>query len=198
MNATTDVVLSKKYQKKSAIQHILDAPDTYVGSIEKIESNQHILNDIGDRIFEKNIEYIPGLFKLFDEGIVNCRDHFVRMLQAISSGQQNCLPVSNIEITISEDGTITMLNDGNGIDVAEHPEHKTWIPQMIFGELRTSTNYDKEEKKIVGGKNGFGFKLVLIWSTYGSVETIDHVRGLKYVQEFTDNLSNIGKPSITK
>jgi DNA topoisomerase-2 len=190
--------LSKKYQKKTAIQHILDAPDTYVGSIEKVESNQHILNETGNRIVEKNIEYIPGLFKLFDEGIVNCRDHVVRMLQAIASGQSNCLPVSNIEITISEDGTITMLNDGNGIDVAQHPEHKTWIPQMIFGELRTSTNYDKEEKKIVGGKNGFGFKLVLIWSTYGSVETIDHVRGLKYTQEFRDNLSEICEPIITK
>jgi len=193
-----DITLSKKYQKKSAIQHILDAPDTYVGSIEKVESLQHILNEAGDKIIEKNIEYIPGLFKLFDEGIVNCRDHVVRMLQAISVGQPNCIPVSNIEITISEDGTITMMNDGNGIDVAEHPEHKTWIPQMIFGELRTSTNYDKEEKKIVGGKNGFGFKLVLIWSTYGSVETIDHVRGLKYVQEFKDNLSTISAPSITK
>jgi DNA topoisomerase-2 len=199
MSATKeDVTLSKKYQKKSAIQHILDAPDTYVGSIEKIDSHQHILNDTGDRIIEKNIEYIPGLFKLFDEGIVNCRDHVVRMLQAISAGQQNCIPVSNIEITISEDGTITMLNDGNGIDVAQHPEHKTWIPQMIFGELRTSTNYDKDEKKIVGGKNGFGFKLVLIWSTYGSIETIDHVRGLKYVQEFKENLSEICSPSITK
>jgi DNA topoisomerase-2 len=198
MSATNEVNLSKKYQKKSAIQHILDAPDTYVGSIEKIESNQHILNDSGDKIIEKNIEYIPGLFKLFDEGIVNCRDHVVRMLQSISTGQPNCIPVSNIEITISDDGTISMFNDGNGIDVAEHPEHKTWIPQMIFGELRTSTNYDKEEKKIVGGKNGFGFKLVLIWSTYGSIETIDHVRGLKYTQEFKDNLSEICKPSITK
>ena len=198
MSAINDTTLSKKYQKKTAIQHILDAPDTYVGSIEKIESNQYILNESGNRIIEKNIEYIPGLFKLFDEGIVNCRDHVVRMLQAIASGQTNCLPVSNIEITISEDGTITMLNDGNGIDVAQHPEHKTWIPQMIFGELRTSTNYDKEEKKIVGGKNGFGFKLVLIWSTYGSVETIDHVRGLKYTQEFKDNLSEICQPSITK
>ena len=135
---------------------------------------------------------------MFDEGIVNCRDHVVRMQQAITNGQQNCLPVSNIEITIDDDGTITMLNDGNGIDVAEHPEHKMWIPEMIFGHLRTSTNYDKTEKKIVGGKNGFGFKLVLIWSTYGSVETIDHIRGLKYKQEFKNNLDEICKPSITK
>jgi len=92
-----------------------------------------------------------------------------------------------------------MYNDGNGIDVAEHPEYKIWIPEMIFGHLRTSTNYDEKKKeKIVGGKNGFGFKLVLIWSTWGKVETIDHVRGLKYVQEFKNNLNEIGKPSITK
>jgi DNA topoisomerase-2 len=120
------------------------------------------------------------------------------MAQAIANGQHNALPVTNIEITIEEDGTIIMLNDGNGIDVAEHPEHKIWIPELIFGHLRTSTNYDKTEKKIVGGKNGFGFKLVLIWSTYGSVETVDHIRGLKYRQEFKNNLDEICKPSITK
>jgi len=196
--SANDSNLSHKYQKKTDIEHILSNPDTYIGSVEEIDSDQWVLNDTGDKIIERNIKYIPGLFKLFDEGIVNCRDHVVRMEQAIKSGQSNCLPVTNIEITIEEDGTITMLNDGNGIDVAEHPEHKMWIPEMIFGHLRTSTNYDKTEKKIVGGKNGFGFKLVLIWSTYGAVETVDHVRGLKYKQEFKNNLEEICKPSITK
>jgi DNA topoisomerase-2 len=196
--SATDVNLSNKYQKKTDIEHILSNPDTYIGSVEEIDSEQWILNETNDKIIEKNIKYIPGLFKLFDEGIVNCRDHVVRMAQAIATKQPNCLPVTNIEITIEEDGTITMLNDGNGIDVAEHPEYKMWIPEMIFGHLRTSTNYDKEEKKIVGGKNGFGFKLVLIWSTSGSVETVDHVRGLKYKQSFNNNLDEICKPSITK
>ena len=197
MNAQ-DVNLANKYQQKTDKQHILDNPDTYIGSVEKIDSQQWILNDENSRIFERNIEYVPGLFKLFDEGIVNARDHSVRMTQAIANGQHNALPVTNIEITIEEDGTIIMLNDGNGIDVAEHPEHKIWIPELIFGHLRTSTNYDKTEKKIVGGKNGFGFKLVLIWSTYGSVETVDHIRCLKYRQEFKNNLDEICKPSITK
>ena len=193
-----DVNLSNKYQQKTDKQHILDNPDTYIGAVEKIDSMQWVLNDDNSKIIEQNIELIPGLFKLFDEGIVNCRDHVVRMAQAIANGQSNCLPVTNIEITIEEDGTIIMLNDGNGIDVAEHPEYKIWIPELIFGHLRTSTNYNKDEKKIVGGKNGFGFKLVLIWSTYGSVETVDHVRGLKYRQEFKNNLDEICKPSITK
>lgn len=195
---TTDVNLANKYQQKTDKEHIIDNPDTYIGSVEVVDSNLWILSKTGDKIIEENIKYIPGLFKLFDEGIVNCRDHVVRMQQALSNKQDNCIPVSSIEVTIDEDGTITMMNDGNGIDVAEHPEHKIWIPEMIFGHLRTSTNYDKTEKKIVGGKNGFGFKLVLIWSTYGSVETVDHIRGLKYKQEFKNNLDEIGKPSITK
>ena len=190
--------LSTKYQQKTDKQHILDNPDTYIGSVEEIDSNVWVLNEEGNKIIEKNIKYIPGLFKLFDEGIVNCRDHVVRMSQAIANNIENSLHVTNIDISVQEDGTITMMNDGNGIDVAEHPEHKIWIPEMIFGHLRTSTNYDKNEKKIVGGKNGFGFKLVLIWSSYGSVETVDHIRGLKYKQEFKNNLDEICKPSITK
>ena len=83
------------------------------------------------------------------------------MQQAIINEIPKSLPVTYIDIGISDDGIITMINDGNGIDIAEHPEYKIWIPELIFGHLRTSTNYDKTEKKIVGGKNGFGFKLVL-------------------------------------
>ena len=198
MSNQSELNLANKYQKKTDVEHILSNPDTYIGSVEEIDSLQWVLNDTDDKIIEKNIKYIPGLFKLFDEGIVNCRDHVIRMLQATANNQPDSIPVTNIEISISEDGTITMLNDGNGIDVAEHPEHKTWIPEMIFGHLRTSTNYDKTEKKIVGGKNGFGFKLVLIWSTYGSVETVDHIRGLKYKQEFKNNLQELCKPTISK
>jgi DNA topoisomerase-2 len=109
------------------------------------------------------------------------------------------LPVTYIDFDISDDGVISITNDGNGIDVAQHPEHKLWIPEMIFGHLRTSTNYDENKKeKIVGGKNGFGFKLVLIWSTWGRIETIDHTRGLKYIQEFKNNLEEICPPKITK
>jgi len=186
-----------KYQKLTDKEHILKKPDTYIGSIENTDHEDYIFND--DKIVSKEFQYIPGLYKLFDEGIVNCRDHVIRQAQAVKDKIENALPVSNIEITIDADGTIHMYNDGNGIDVAEHPEYKIWIPEMIFGHLRTSTNYDEKKKeKIVGGKNGFGFKLVLIWSTWGKVETIDHVRGLKYVQEFKNNLNEIGKPSITK
>jgi DNA topoisomerase-2 len=195
---SAEIKLADKYQQKTDKQHILDNPDTYVGSVELVDSNQWVLSDDSTHIYEKNIEYIPALFKLFDEGIVNCRDHTIRMEKAIDDNVPQSLPVTYIDISIQEDGTITMINDGNGIDIAQHPEHKLWIPEMIFGHLRTSTNYDKTEKKIVGGKNGFGFKLVLILSTYGYIETVDHIRGLKYTQEFRNNLDVIEKPHITK
>ena len=115
-----------------------------------------------------------------------------------SSNDETNYPVNNINITISDDGIVTLMNDGNGIDVSIHPEYKIWIPELIFGHLRTSTNYDKTEKKIVGGKNGFGFKLVLIWSTWGKIETVDAKTGQKYIQEFKDNLNIIEKPKISK
>uniref|UniRef100_A0A6C0HUP4 DNA topoisomerase (ATP-hydrolyzing) n=1 Tax=viral metagenome TaxID=1070528 RepID=A0A6C0HUP4_9ZZZZ len=195
--ATTsaDTALAKQYQRKTDKQHILDNPDTYIGSVENVDAQLWVFDEESKKIILKEIEYIPGLYKLFDEGIVNCRDHVIRMIQ---STNENKKVVTFIDTIIAEDGTITMSNDGNGIDVAKHPEYDLWIPEMIFGHLRTSTNYNKDEKKIVGGKNGFGFKLVLIWSEYGRVETVDHIRGLKYVQEFRRNLDEICPPTITK
>ena len=195
-NNTNENELFFHVEEKTDKQHILDNPDTYIGSVETIDSHLWILNEESDKIFEKNISLVPGLFKLFDEAIVNCRDHVVRMASKVESGIENSIPVTYIDVSIQDDGTIVMINDGNGIDVAQ--KDGVWVPELIFGRLRTSTNYNKEEKKIVGGKNGFGFKLVLIWSTYGSVETVDHIRGLKYTQEFKDNLDTICPPKITK
>jgi DNA topoisomerase-2 len=203
----------QKYQKMTDREHILKKPDTYIGTIEPTETMEYVMDAVSTSdataattataptlLTRRNITYIPGLYKLFDEGMVNMRDHVVRQAQAIADGKPDALPVTTLEVEIDPiDGTIHMTNDGNGIDVAQHPEHKLWIPEMIFGHLRTSTNYDENKKeKIVGGKNGFGFKLVLIWSVWGRVETVDHIRGLKYIQEFKNNLSEIAPPIVTK
>jgi DNA topoisomerase-2 len=187
--------LAQQYQKKTDKQHILDNPDTYIGSVENVDAETWVYDQESDKIVLKSIHYIPGLYKLFDEGIVNCRDHVIRMIQSTSETKK-C--VTYIDTHIQEDGTIVFENDGNGIDIEKHPEYGVWIPELVFGHLRTSTNYNKEEKRIVGGKNGFGFKLVLIWSSYGKIETVDHTRGLKYVQEFRNNLDVIVPPVITK
>ena len=172
--------LSKQYQKKTDRQHILDAPDTYIGSIEKGEQTLNLMENETTIRTRQSSAIVDGLYKIYDEAVVNARDHATRMAQNPSPGDHQ---VSYIDIGISEEGVITVTNDGNGIDVVEHPEHKLWIPEMIFGHLRTSTNYNKDEKKIVGGKNGFGVKLVFIWSEWGMVETVDHTRKLKYTKQ---------------
>jgi DNA topoisomerase-2 len=194
-NTATASALAKKYQKKTDKEHILDNPDTYTGSMEQIANELHVLGDDASKVVQREISYIPGLYKLFDEAIVNCHDHAIRT--STQEKSETHFPVTTIEVTIMEDGTMVFYNDGNGIDVTEHPEHKIWIPEMIFAHLRTGTNYDKSEKKIVGGKNGFGAKLIFIWSEYGELETVDHTRGKKFVQSYHNNLSTIDKPKIT-
>ena len=200
--STESTSLSSKYQKMTDLEHILKKPDTYIGSIQLTECTEYttIIGEESASISLATFSHIPALYKLVDEGLVNMRDHVIRQAQAIKDGKPDALPVTSIEVEVdAATGTITMTNDGNGIDIAQHPEHKMWIPEMIFGHLRTSTNYAEDKKeKIVGGKNGFGFKLVLVWSTWGSVETVDHVRGLKYIQEFKTNLTEICPPKITK
>ncbi len=178
--------LAETYLKQTDIEHVLSAPDMYIGPIQKTDTLNWMMTD--GKMVQKQHEFIPALYKLFDEIVVNAADQSKRM-------EQTETPVTFISCTI-ENGTIKITNDGPGIDVEIHPTYQVYIPQLIFSELRTSTNYDKSEKKIVGGKNGYGAKLAVIWSTLVTIETIDAVRKLKYTQVFENNLGKIHKPII--
>jgi DNA topoisomerase-2 len=181
--------LSKQYRKHTHREHILSLPDTYIGSIENTSEEHYIID--GESFKNETISpFNPGFYKLFDELLVNAHDHVVRLRQ-----RQSPNPVKNIAISV-EDNVITIRNDGESIDVEKHPEYGCYIPQMIFGELLTSTNYDKNEKKLVGGKNGYGVKLVNIFAKKLVITVVDGTRNLKYVQTFEDNMSKIGEPSI--
>ena len=190
--------ISDMYQSKTDKEHILDNPETYTGPMKTSLIDAFVYND--SMIVRKSVEYVPGLLKLFDEAAMNARDQHERMKQLIvtdATCDKKCL-VTEINVTITDDGTITIFNNGNGIDIVKHPIHDIWVPELIFANLRTSTNYKTTEKKIVGGKNGFGIKLAFIWSTWGSIETIDYKRCLKYTQVFENNLNTINPPIITK
>lgn len=175
----------RRYQKKSDIQHVLDHPDTYIGSVESSLQPWWVWDQ--DHIVRNEIQVVPGLYKLFDEVLVNAADHARR------TGK-----VSSIDVSVNPDtGEIRIWNDGPGIDVEKHPDYDVYIPELIFSHLRTSVNYDKTEQKIVGGKNGFGVKLVFIWSVGGAIETVDDTRQLKYRQTFGAHLSERATPRIT-
>ena len=83
---------SIKKLKYNLTANILKKPDTYIGSIENTEHEDYIFTN-DNTIVSKEFQYIPGLYKLFDEGIVNCRDHVIRQAQAVKDKVVNALPL---------------------------------------------------------------------------------------------------------
>lgn len=133
--------IEDKYQKLSQREHVLQLPDTYCGSVEPSTETRFVYDDTNNAMTVKEVTYTPALYKIFDEVLVNARDHKVR--------DPN---VRNIKIDVNANtGEISVYNDGGGIEVEKHQEHDMYVPQLIFGELLTSANYDQEEKRTVGG-----------------------------------------------
>lgn len=179
-----------EYKKHTHREHILSLPDTYIGSVETTSEDMFVVE--GEKFVPKTVKtFNPGFYKLFDEMLVNAHDHVIR------TRQKELTPVKNITIEISSTNDwITVENDGEGIDIIQHPEYKVWVPQLIFGELLTSTNYDKSEKKLVGGKNGYGVKLANIFSKELKVETVDAKTQKKYTQVWKNNMTTVEPPKI--
>jgi DNA topoisomerase-2 len=180
-----------KYKKYELLEHILALPDTYIGSIEPQKITSYIYDEATKKMVADELTYIPGLLKIFDEVIVNAIDHCMRLRADEEKGKEDIKHVKNIKVTIDKvSGRITIMNDGNGVDIKKHSSYgDLWIPELIFGELLTSTNYDKGEEKIWGGKNGYGSKLTNIFSKEFSIETIDHYTKKIYTQTFSNNMT---------
>ena len=215
-NATSTA--SQIYQKMEHKEHIYKKPDTYTGSCEEEDYSTFIahLNDHEDtdskeaapaktssssksiRIEAKTIRLTPAFYKCFDELLVNAYDHKKRMDKTIASepdaGHHS---VTHVKVSIGDDGSISFLNDGDGILVEYMEQHKMYPPELIFGTLLTSTNYDDTQEREWGGRNGYGAKLANIFSKRFTVETVCHVNKKKYIQEFTDNMNTKTQPKIT-
>lgn len=93
-----------------------------------------------------------------------------------------CSLTGRVAFYFSENNTISVWNDGRGIPVEMHREQKVYVPTLIFGHLLTSSNYNDEEKKVTGGRNGYGAKLCNIFSTKFVVETCSSESRKKFKQ----------------
>lgn len=154
------------YQKKTQLEHILLRPDTYVGSLERDKKSFWLLNEAEDAFEEREIEYVPGLYKIFDEIIVNAADNF-----------QRSKDMSYIKVDIDQGtGSISVKNNGKGIPVEIHKKEKCYVPDLIFGNLLTGSNFNDDERKVTGGRNGYGAKLANIFSKMFIVECADKKR----------------------
>ncbi len=165
------------YQRLTDVDHVLQRPDTYVGSIDPVVwTNTNI--DNGEQ------EVIPALYKIFDEVLVNASDN-------ISRGK-----TANITVNINEKGFI-VDNDGKCVPVVKHKKEKMWTPTLVFGHLRTSNNYNDKEERLTGGRNGYGAKLANIFATNFKVSIWDHRKKKYFVQTWEDNMSKVDIPCIT-
>lgn len=162
--------IEETYQKKSQLEHILLRPDTYIGSIEKHTQSLWVYED--EKMVHRQVTYVPGLYKIFDEILVNAADN-----------KQRDSTMDSLKVVIDvENNLISVYNNGDGVPVEIHKEEGVYVPELIFGHLLTSSNYDDTVKKTTGGRNGYGAKLTNIFSTEFVIETADGKRQKKYKQ----------------
>uniref|UniRef100_A0A2K5LFX8 DNA topoisomerase 2 n=1 Tax=Cercocebus atys TaxID=9531 RepID=A0A2K5LFX8_CERAT len=177
--------IERIYQKKTQLEHILLRPDTYIGSVELVTQQMWVYDeDVG--INYREVTFVPGLYKIFDEILVNAADN-----------KQRDPKMSCIRVTIDpENNLISIWNNGKGIPVVEHKVEKMYVPALIFGQLLTSSNYDDDEKKVTGGRNGYGAKLCNIFSTKFTVETASREYKKMFKQTWMDNMGRAGEMEL--
>ncbi|KAN0138695.1 type II DNA topoisomerase [Lactarius tabidus] len=179
---------SETYTKLSQLEHILKRPDSYIGSVEFVTQHIWTYDSDAKRMVQRDVKYVPGFFKIVDEILVNAADN------KINDATMDTLKV-DIDV---ENGTISVYNNGRGIPIEIHSKEKMYIPELIFGHLLSSSNYDDDEKKLTGGRNGYGAKLANIYSTEFTIDTADKNSSQKYKQTWTGNMGKCGKAKITK
>lgn len=217
--------VEETYQKLTPIQHVLQRTETYAGAKSVQECEQWVLDtpsieeEDGDSDIDtascasgadeesksrkpkaiakfvlREIGFIPALFKVFDEVLVNAADR-------VAEGDGTTV----IKVTIDDETSdkapnersISVWNNGKGIPIQMHQKEQVYVPEMIFGHLLTSSNYDDSVQRTAGGRNGYGAKLANILARSFSVETVDLGEKKRYRQRWRDNMSVCEPPKIT-
>ena len=181
--------MSESIQKLTHVEHILKRPDSYVGPVSHV-AEPYWIHDTG-HFEKKSVVYSPALLKIFDEILVN----------AIDRNSMYPKNVTSLGVSIDKtSGEITIENNGplGGIEVKMHEKEGLWNPELTFGHLLTSTNYDDTQKRVVGGRNGYGAKLTNVYSTKFSVKIKDGENKCIYTQDWSNNMKTCGTPKIKK
>lgn len=177
------VSIEKRYQKLTDVEHVLKRPSMYIGSIKPHTEEVYLFNTAKKKFEPTEITYNPGFLKLFDEIVSNSVDEHKRNNK-----------LNQIKVTVdTESGKISIWDNG-GIPVEIHKEYNEWVPEMIFSNLKTGSNFDDSEDRIVVGTNGVGSTLTNIFSKEFRIETCDGKK--RFTQVFTDNMSTRTEPVI--
>jgi len=175
------------YERLSHVEHILKRPDTYVGSLQPESSSQW--TRVAEHFEPSVLSVSPGLVKIFDEILVNAIDQY----------SLHPKKISKIDIVVNSE-FVSVKNYGVPIPIKKHETEKgtdgkpIWIPELIFGHLLTSSNYNDDEQRVTGGRNGYGAKLANVFSKKFAIIIWDGKKS--YKQIWTDNMSKVEPPEV--
>ena len=183
------------YTRLDPVSHVLLRPGMYVGSVSRHKDKMWLLSDgslnsdySNAKMELREASYVPALYKIFDEILVNAADNLQRDRK-----------MTSIDVVFDKAaGAITVTNDGKGIPVRMHETEKVYIPELVLGNLLTGSNFDDTQDRLTGGTHGFGAKLTNIFSTSFSVETADTSRKKLYRQTWTQNMRSRQEPDISQ
>lgn len=206
-----------QYVRKTQLEHILLRPGMYVGPNERLPPQPNYIlepsvpypseelqrspslardNPLPPqtpfRMVKRDTGIIPALVKVFDEILVNASDNRLRHPTSCSRIDVIVDPGSG-----ERDPFIRIFNDGTGIPVTIHKTENLYVPEMLFGHLLTGSNFNDDDKRVTGGRHGYGAKLTNIFSKRFTVETLDKQRGKYYCQTWSNNMTEASPPEIS-
>src|SRR5574344_603627 len=155
--------IEEKYQSMDEITHVLKKSGMWIGSIKKEKSQKFVFDSEQSSMTYKEIEYIPGMLKLIDEVISNSCDEYRR---------KDNLGLTEVTVKLDRNGWIS-IKDNGGIPIVKHKEAGVYLPEFLFGQLRSSSNYDDSEARNGVGTNGLGSTLLNIWSKEFIINSAD-------------------------
>lgn len=168
--------------------HALARPDMYIGSVHPTTTEQYVCGSEGFSLERREVSLVPGLMRLFIEPMSNSVDN-------MWSSQQQSVPMTEISVVLSQEtGEVIIKNDGAAIPVettTDEAGNEVWNPELIFGRLRSGTNYDDTEARLTSGRNGMGVKLTNLFSTKFKVVCRDPSAGKEFTMEWTNNMQPV-------
>ena len=176
--------VDKKFQKLDDIEHVILRPGMYIGSIKPHTSNKWLISESGVEL--KEVTYNPGFLKIFDEIITN----------SVDESKRKGSKLNTIKVNIDKGTNTITIWDNGGIPVVKHSEHKEWIPEMIFSNLKAGSNFDDSESRSWAGTNGVGSTLTNIYSKRFTISTCDGKNS--FSQTFSNNMRERTKPVVAK
>lgn len=175
--------IEDKYKVLDQITHILLRPQTYVGSNKPNTSIKNVIEE--GQVVQREITFIPSFVKIFDEVVTNSVDENKR--------NKN---LNKIDISVDVENNTISVKDNGGIPVVIHKDHNQYVPEVIFGNLMSGSNYDDSDERTVAGLNGLGAKLTNVFSLQFTISTCDGKN--HFFQTFSNNMRERTVPTIKK